>query len=281
MENAEVKNEIEQDTEQENVLGSIDKISGEMDLTFRDDLHDYDWFLDALNRGKPRGLRFRLVDSGLFEGHQLEKIVGMGADLYTSDRVRKDVLELEFILKAATSRGTIVASILHNEIASEEEQGFIPLASLAYLGRQGLFVHVSNREKDRNLADLSQIAVECKKGSSRLIYYHHGPLAPEFVSLAKEGAWIHVSNKSIKSEDDLFLFLDMTAAARTTGANCVLYVENEMNFSSLHEAVKSPAVVLFKTVPADFKSPIRSLVDEAKRKNLDFRAVYLYSTFLP
>ena len=105
MENAEVKNEIEQDTEQENVLGSIDKISGEMDLTFRDDQHDYDWLLDALNRGKPRGLRFRLVDSGIFEGHQLEKIVGMGADLYTSDRVRKDVLELEFILKAAKIGG--------------------------------------------------------------------------------------------------------------------------------------------------------------------------------
>jgi hypothetical protein len=229
---------------------------------------------------KPRGNRFRLVDSGVLEGHRIEKMVGMGADLYTSDRVRKDVLELEFILKAAKSGGTIVASLLQNEIVSEEKPGFIPLASLAHLGRQGLFVHVSNRERDRKLADLSQIAVECRKGSSRLIYYHHGRMTPEFVGLAKEGIWIHVSNKSIQSEDDLFLFLDMTAAARLSGANCVLYVEKEMSFSSLREAVKSPAIVLFKTAPVDFKSPLKPLVDEAKRKYLDYRAFYLYSTFL-
>ena len=276
MENEEVKNE----PEQEDLQSSVDNISGKMDLTFRDDQHDYAWLLDVLRMRKPRGNRFRLVDSGVLEGHRIEKMVGMGADLYTSDRVRKDVLELEFILKAAKSGGTIVASLLQNEIVSEEEPGFIPLASLANLGRQGLFFHVSNRERDRKLADLSQIAVECRKGSSRLIYYHHGPMTPEFVGLAKEGIWIHVSNKSIQSEDDLFLFLDMTSAARLSGANCVLYVEKEMSLSSLREVVKSPAIVLFKTTPVDFKSPFKPLADEAMKKHLDFRAFYLYSTFL-
>ncbi len=276
MENEEVKNELEQ----EDLQSSVDKISGKMDLTFRDDQYDYDWLLDVLRKGKPRGTRFRLVDSGALEGHQIEKMVGMGADLYTSDRVRKDVLELEFILKAAKSGGTIVASFLQNEIVSEEEHGFMPIASLVHLGGQGLFVHVSNRERDRKLDDLSQIAVECRKGSSRLIYYHHGHIIPDFIGLAKEGIWIHMSNKSIQSEDDLFLFLDMTAAARLSGANCVLYVEKEMSFSSFHEAVKSPAIVLFKTAPVDFKSSFKPLVEEAERKHLDYRAFYLYSTFL-
>ncbi|MEE8378577.1 MAG: hypothetical protein V3R45_09390 [Candidatus Aminicenantaceae bacterium] len=276
MENEEVKNE----PEQENLQSSVDNISGKMDLTFRDDQHDYAWLLDVLRMRKPRGNRFRLVDSGVLEGHQIETMVGMGADLYTSDRARNDILELESILMTAKSGGTIVASLLQNEIVSEEEPGFIPLASLANLGRQGLFFHVSNRERDRKLADLSQIAVECRKGSSRLIYYHHGPMTPEFVGLAKEGIWIHVSNKSIQSEDDLFLFLDMTSAARLSGANCVLYVEKEMSLSSLREVVKSPAIVLFKTTPVDFKSPFKPLADEAMKKHLDFRAFYLYSTFL-
>lgn len=276
MENEEVKNE----PEQENLQSSVDNISGKMDLTFRDDQHDYAWLLDVLRMRKPRGNRFRLVDSGVLEGHQIETMVGMGADLYTSDRARNDILELESILMTAKSGGTIVASLLQNEIVSEEEPGFIPLASLANLGRQGLFFHVSNRERDRKLADLSQIAVECRKGSSRLIYYHHGPMTPEFVGLAKEGIWIHVSNKSIQSEDDLFLFLDMTSAARLSGANCVLYVEKEMSLSSLREVVKSPAIVLFKTPPVDFKSPFKPLADEAMKKHLDFRAFYLYSTFL-
>lgn len=276
MENEEVKNE----PEKEDLQSSVDNISGKMDLTFRDDQHDYAWLLDVIRMRKPRGNRFRLVDSGVLEGHQIETLVGMGADLYTSDRARKDILELESILMTAKSGGTIVASLLQNEIVSEEEPGFIPLASLANLGRQGLFFHVSNRERDRKLADLSQIAVQCRKGSSRLIYYHHGPMTPEFVGLAKEGIWIHVSNKSIQSEDDLFLFLDMTAAARLSGANCVLYVEKEMSLSSLREAVKSPAIVLFKTAPVDFKSPFKPLSDEAMKKHLDFRAFYLYSTFL-
>ncbi len=272
--------ENEEEFERVDPQSSTDIISAKADLTFRDDQHNYDWLLDALNKGKPSRIRFRIVDSGEYEGHQLEKMVGLGADLYTSDRLRKDVLELEFILKAAKSGGAIVATFLHNEIVSEEEFGYIPLASLAHLGRLGLFIHVSNREKERNLADLSFMAVECRKGSSHLVYYHHGRVTPELVSLAKEGIWIHVSNKSIQSEDDLFLFLDMTAAARMSGTNCVLYVEQEMDFSSLHQAVKSPALVLFKTAPKDFKSPLRPLVDKAKSKHLDYRAFYLYSTFL-
>ncbi|MFC2160075.1 hypothetical protein ACFLRX_00320 [Acidobacteriota bacterium] len=275
------KEEVKDELEQAELWSPINKISGEMDLTFRDDQYDYDWFLDALRRGKPGGIRFRLVDSGIFKGHQLEKIVGMGADLYTSDRVRKDVLELEFILKAAKTGCTIVSSFLHNEIVSEEEHGFIPLSSLAHLGRQGLFVHVSNRNRERNFDDLSHIAVECRKGSSRLIYYHHGPLTPELLGFAKEGVWIHVSNKSIQSENDLFLFLDITAAAKMSGANGVLYVEKEMTFSSLHQVVESPAIVLLKTSPVDFKSPMRPLIDAAKRKQMDYRGFYLYSAFLP
>ena len=114
-----------------------------------------------------------------------------------------------------------------------------------------------------------------------MIYYYHGHLTEELLGLAKEGAWIHVSNKSIQSEEDLFLFLDMTETARLSGANCVLYVEKDMDFSSLHKAVNSPAIVLFRTAPVDFKSPLKPLVDAANRKRLDHRATYLYSTFLP
>lgn len=276
MEHEDVNNELEQDKRPR----SVNMISGKMDLTFRDDQQNYDWLLDALGRWRPKRIRFRLVDSGVFEGHQLEKMVSMGADLYTSDRVRTDVLELEFILKAAKSGGTVVASFLQDEISDGEEHASLALTSLLHLCRHGLFVHVSNRERERNLADLSSLAVACHKGSSRSIYYHHGLLTPELVDLAKEGIWIHISNKSIQSEEDLFLFLDMTSAARMSGANCVLYVEKEMSFSSLHEAVKSPALILFKTRPVDFKSPLKRLVDEAGKKHLDPRSFYLYSTFL-
>ena len=276
MEKEEVNAELNLDEQQI----PVEEITKETDLTFRDDQHDYDWIRDILKKVKPRGKRFRLIDSGVFSGHELEALVRMGSDLYTSDRVRKDVLELEFILKAARSRGTLVAAFLHNDIVSEEEHGFIPRVSLANLGRQGLFVHVSNREKERKLEDLSHIGAECRKGHSALVYYHHGPLNPEYARLVEDGIWMHVSNKSIQTEEDFLLFLEMASVARKTGAGCVLYVEEEISLSSLREAVKSPAVVLFKIPPVDFKSSLKPLVDEAKRKRLDYKAFYLYPTFL-
>ena len=277
MENEENKQELNlKDT-----WSLFDQIPEKMDLTFRDDQHDFDWLMDALREKRRRGVRFRLVDSGIFDGNQLEALTSAGADLYTSDRERKNILELEFILKAARMGGTIVADFIHGDLSSDEAADLLSLSSLSHLGREGLYVHMSNREIERDISDLIRIALQCRKGSSYLVYYHHGQITPEFVGLGKEGAWIHISDRSVQSEEDNLILIETIAAARSAGTNCVLYIEKGMAFSLLQDAVKSGAVVLFKTAPTDYKSLLRPLEEKAKRKRLDFRATYLYSAFLP
>lgn len=277
MENEEIKEELDQ----RDTWSLYDQIPEKMDLTFRDDQHDFDWLMDALREKRRRGVRFRLVDSGVFDGNQLEALTSAGADLYTSDRERKNVSELEFILKAAGKGGAIVADFIHGNLSSDEAADLLSLFSLSHLGREGLYVHMSNREIERNFSDLIQIALQCRKGSSHLVYYHHGQITPEFVDLGTEGVWIHISDRSVQSEEDILILIDTITAARSAGTNCVLYIEKGMSFSPLHDVLKSGAVVLFKTAPTDYKSLLRPLEDEAKRKRLDFRAYYLYSAFLP
>lgn len=275
------KEEIKEEQNQSDAWRLIDQVSEKTDLTFRDDQHDFDWFVDALKQRRRKGLRFRLVDSGVFDGNQLEDLAAAGADIYTSDRVRTDVLELEFILKSAAKGGGIVAFFLHGGLSSEGGTGFLSLSALSLLGKKGLFIHVSNREKERNASDLIPIAIQCRLGSSRLVCYNHRRVTPEWVELGKEGAWIHVSDMSFQSEEDLPVLLDTVAAARSAGTNCVFYVERGMPFSSLREIVNSGAIVQFKTAPKDFKSPLKPVEDEARKKHLDFRTYYLYPNFLP
>ncbi|MGD2294563.1 MAG: hypothetical protein PVF22_01840 [Candidatus Aminicenantes bacterium] len=274
------KEEIKEQRTPNDTQALYREVPEKIDLTYRDDLHGFDELRDALKRRRRRGGRFRLVDSGVFDGSQLEKLVSAGADLYTSDRVRKDILELEFILKAAGNGGAVMAYLFHEELQAEAESGSLTLSSLSHLGKEGLIVHISNREKERNFFVLSFMATQCRQGSGRLVYYHHGPIPPEFVSLGKEGVWIHVSDRNFSSEEDLPVLLDSISAAQSAGSNIVLHVEKGMAFSFLHDIFQSGAVVLFKTAPQDFKSPLRPLEDEARRTKLDFRSFYLYSNFL-
>ncbi len=252
------------------------------DLTFRDDQHDFYWMLDTLRISKRRkGARFRLVDSGVFDVNQLEALVSAGADLYTSDLERKSSVELAILLKAARKGGTIVAFFIQGDLPEEGEPESLNISSLSLLGKDGLIIHVSNRGKERKISDLTLMAVQCRLGSGRFVYYHHGPLSQELIALGKDGVWIHVSDKSLPSEQDSLLFLDIVSSSQKAGANGVLHVEKEMAPEALGDAVKAGAFVLFKTLPHDFKSPLRPVEDEAGKKKLDFRAFYLSPSFLP
>jgi hypothetical protein len=252
------------------------------DLTFRDDQHDFYWMLDALRISKTRkGARFRLVDSGVFEVNQLEGLVSAGADLYTSDLERKSSAELAILLKAARKSEAIVAFFILGDLPEEGEPEGLNLSSLSLLGKDGLIIHVSNRERERKISDLTLMAVQCRLGSGRFVYYHHGPLSQELIALGKDGVWIHVSDKSLPSEQDSLLFLDIVSSSQTAGANGVLHVERDMAPEVVGDAVKAGAFVLFKTLPHDFKSSLRPVEDEAGKKKLDFRAFYLSPSFLP
>jgi hypothetical protein len=245
-------------------------------LTYRDDQHDFYELLDILrSTRKKRGLRFRLVDSGVYDLFQMEDLLLAGADLYTSDLERTSSQELAVLLKAARNSGSIVAFFVHGELILEERENSLNLASLSLLGRDGLIIHVSNREKERSVTDLTSVAVQCRQGWGRLIYYHHGALPQELDGLVSEGAWLHVTQRSLQSEQDSSLFRDLLFRSQAAGANGILHIEKDLSLEFLRDAIDARAVVLFKTQLKDFKSLLRPLEDKARKTQLDFRSFYL------
>lgn len=252
------------------------------DLTFRDDQHDFYWLLDALRISRQKdGARFRLVDTGVFDADQLKDLISGGADLYTSDRERKSSNELSFLLKASAKSRAVIAYFFHGDLPEKDGEGNLDLNSLSRLGRDGLIIHISNREKARKVSDLYLLAARCRTGSGRLVYYHHGPLAQELSDLGKERVWIHVSEKSFQAEEDQLFFLDMVTSSRASGGSVILHVESGMDIEILEDAISAGAVVLFKTAPKDFRSTLRPLEAKAGKKKRDFKAFYLSSAFLP
>lgn len=147
------------------------------------------------------------------------------------------------------------------------------------LGESGVYIHLSNREKKRNISQLNPLASACKRGGSWLVYYHHGPLEASLEELGRDGAWIHLSDKSLQEDENLTLFSEIIKSTRVAGTNLVLHLEKGLDFLLLREIIRKGAYVLFKFSLFDRKSPFRLLEKETKKRKLDFRAFYLYTHF--
>lgn len=254
------------------------------DITIRDEQYEFAWILDSVRRCRKRGYRFRLIDSAKFSCAELEWLAEAGADIYTSEEARPNAFELELLSKACR-RGRAFLAYFHQgsleaEKAKEEHQS-LSFSDLQNLGVSGIYIHMSNREKKRDFSYLDSIAFACRNGESWLVYYHHGPLEASLEELGRNGAWIHVSDKSIQADEDLSLVVEIIKAARSAGANLFLHLEKGLDVPALKEVIRAGAFVLFKFSLFDRQSPFRQLEKMARRKKLDFRTFYLYSNFLP
>jgi len=249
------------------------------DITVRDDQYGFYWLLDSAKLCRKKG-RFRLIDSGQLDRFQLKELAAAGADLYTSDKARQDVQELEFISKAYKKGRGLIAYFHYGALEGAEESDFLSFSDLMDLGRSGVYLHLSNREKERGLSKLNQLAYSCRRGQSWLVYYHHGSLEPSLMELGGNGSWIHVSDRSIQGTEDNELLLDVIKSARSAGTNLVFYVEKGLDVFLLKKIIRAGAVVLFKSSLIDYRSPFKPLEKEARKKKLDFRAYYLYTIFI-
>jgi hypothetical protein len=250
------------------------------DITVRDDQYEFPWLLDSVKLCRKKGARFRLVDSGKLDRFQLEWLAGAGADLYTSDETRAETSELEHVNKACRKGGGFVAYFQHGPLESEEESSSIPFLDLKDMGRGGVYLYLSNREMKRDVSQLNELAYACRKGGSWLVYYLHGSLENSIEDLARNEPWIHVTDQIFQEPEDLSLVLDKITSAISAGAKLILHMEKGLGLSILRDVIKTQAVVLFKSSLFDKKSPLRAL-ERKMRKRLDFRAYYLYPTFLP
>jgi len=251
----------------------------------RDDQYDFPWLLDSARISRKKGHRFGLIDSGKLDSIHLEWLAEAGADIYTSDEARPNISEIE-LMNRATKRGSaIIAFFHHGPLEMEEKENLISISSLKEMGKGGIYIHLSNRERQRDFSLLGEIAFECRKGGSWLVYYHHGEFAPQLVDLARAAAWIHISDQSFQRDEEMSLFAEDLKAAGMGGSKFILHVEKRLGLFSLKAVLRAGAIVLFKGSLTDYRSPLRALERELERETrkakLDFRAYYLSTAFLP
>ncbi len=251
------------------------------ELTVRDDQHEFSALVDAAGICRSQGSRFRLIDTGKLSLAELEWLGEAGADIYTSDEARPRIEELDLLSKACSLGKAVVAYFHHGQIAEGSPDGANSVAFLAEVGRQGIYLHISNREKKRDWTGLIELASACRQAGAWLVYYHHGPLVEGMGSLARSGGWVHLSDRSLPTPEDASSVAEMVKESPFRGSRFVLHVEEGLAIDSLREIFKAGAFVLFKTPGSDFRSRFRALEQRAAKKKLDFRAYYLYMTFLP
>jgi hypothetical protein len=250
------------------------------DITVRDDQFEFSVLFDAVRMFRHRKPRFRLVDTGRLDPVKLEWLAGNGADVYTSDEARSKAQELEIINSAAKKGKTLMAYFLHGSLQPEEGETELSFSDLLNAGRSGVYFYISNKNEERDIGQLGQLAYECSKGGSWLVYYHYGPLSVSMMGLCQCGSWIHVSDRSFEQEKDPSLVRDLVLSARSAGSNIVLHWDKGATFSVLDEVVKAGAIIRFKSTLFDYRSPFKDLERQARKRDLDFRAYYLYPTFL-
>lgn len=252
-------------------------------ITLRDDLYDLSALLDAAKIARRKGIRLRLIDTGILDRYQLEWLAEAGVDLYTSDEARPDFLELELVSKAC-KKGRATCVCFHHgslDAETEEETGSLSLPDLQNLGRAGIYLHLTNRHKERDSIRLNALSFDCRKGGSWLVYYHHGALDFSLDELAKNRAWIHTSERIFQEVEDPALILDQLRSAISAGLRFILHVENGLDISLLRDVYAARAWILFRSSLFDHKSPLRKLERKTRQKKLDFRAYYLYPNLMP
>lgn len=251
------------------------------DTTVRDDLHDFPTLLDAVKSARRKGARFQLIDTGKLDCFQLEWLGEAGADVYTSSEARTDFIELELMNKACRTGRAACAYFHHGPLETDEESGPLSHSNLLELARCGVYLHLTNRQEQRDSLRLAELAFACRQGGSWLVYYHHGLLGLSLDELARNRAWIHATEQIFGSAQDRALVLDRVKSALSEGLRFVLHVEGRLDVSVLRDIMRSRAFILFAASLFQSQSPLRMLAEKPRQRKLDFRAYYLYPNIMP
>jgi hypothetical protein len=265
------------DTKSEADSGSPADAGG---VIVRDDQFDFPALLDAAKSCRRSGGRLKLVDSGKLTPSEMEWLGEAGADLYTSDLARPNLRGLILMNDAAKNSGAAAAYFHHGPFEPAEEERGLSFESHKEMGRSGILLYLSNARLQREFAALEELAYACASGGTRLVYYHHGPLDPALMGLARLGPWIHVAGSALQKEDDVVFLCDLAKAARGRRGNIVLHVENPLALAWISDIFAAGAVVLFQTPPSDYRSPQKPFELRAERQAPDPRSYYLYSAFM-
>jgi hypothetical protein len=261
-------------------FGLLDRAASSEGVTIRDDQYEFPWLLDAVRVCKNKGGRFRLVDSGKRDVVSLFWLAEAGADLYSSDVARPDPKEIVPVRLSGRDAGAYTFYYIGGETTESPERAAF-LSDIAELGRTGIDLHLSNRDKPREAGLLLELTRACLAGGGRLVYYHHGLAASFLEDLAGAGGWIHCAVESFDPGKDLYILRDVLSASRRSRSGFVLHLNEVSCLSLAGEAFERGAYLRFHTPPCERTSVLRKLEAEAARRRLDPRSFYLSCDFLP
>ncbi len=265
--------------ERKRIFDLLDRARQRRELTVRDDQFDFSDFLEAAKACRQRGGRFRFVDTGKLSLFELEWLAEAGADIYTSAEIRSKVDEFELLAKACSRSKAVVACFSHGPLwggqSDKDTLGF-----LQAIGQRGAYIHHSNRQGRSDLGGLEVVASSCRAGGSWLVYYHHGPWEEELARVAREDAWVHLSDKSLSSQSVVRQLIETMGRRKEKKLRLVIHIEEGLSVEETLDLERAGAFLLFKTPPSDYRSDFWEIEKRASRRRLDFRAYYLYTTFL-
>ena len=248
----------------------IDKIGRGRELVVRDDQNTFEELLDAARAARPRKARFGLLDTGGFGAPELEWLGEAGTRVFTSDEARPDASELVRVAKACARGGGAVALLVNGPLGDRHGD----------LARDGVILHVSNRERAVDLPVLAELAGAAKAGGGYLVYYHHGAPVEDLAGLASAGARVHLPDKALE-DTDLDLMASLLEASRAGGGEIILSIEKGMPLLFLRKLFDAGAILLFKTPPSDCRSLMRGLERKARKRRPAPGSFYLQDAFLP
>ena len=252
------------------IFALLSRAAAGEEITVRDDRCGLGVLSDVASLDRRRGGRLRLVDTGRFGSAELEWLAQAGADIYTADEAGRTATELGLLVKAAARGGSFVAHFQYGPLdeALDEAAG------------TGLHLHVSNRDRSRDLEALAGLAHSCRRAGGRLVYYHHGPTAAGLGGVAENGGWVHLGAAAVPRGEGLRAILDAARDAAAAGSGLVLHLDDGLEAAAVEDLLKAGTWILFDR-PHDFRSPFRELERRAARRRLDARAYYLTTDFLP
>lgn len=261
--------------------GLLDRAGRGEIITTRDDQDEFADFLDAVKTTRRRGGRLRLVDGGRFSLFELEWLAEAGADIYTSDEARENRTELELLARACARGGALLAYFHRGELTERPAEEPSTWGFLREVGRSRVDVHLSDRERPRDLTRLADLAEACRDAAARLVFYHHGRLEEGLERLARAGGWIHLSDLTMEDDGGAASLGDLVRLATAAGSGVVLHVEKSLAVETLEALLRAGAFLLFKTPPSDRRSRLGKIEEQARKKKLDPRSYYLHTALLP
>ncbi len=249
------------------------------DAVVRDDAGDLAFFFSLLRERERAGGRLKLIDTGKLAVPDLERLAEAGVGIFSSDAVRKDPHELALIGLAARKGNAAAAYFVHGPFREAVDPAGPSFDTILELARTGLRIAVSNGRVPRDAAALDRLADACRKGGTRLVFYHTGPADASLGVLGRAGAWLHLDAAGLDPAG-VSAAADLARAALGAGGGLVLHVSTAIDPDALKDLFASGAFVLFHTPPSDYRDPRRELEEGAQRRPLPPEASYLFSGFM-